>query len=88
MKPKGPYCQSCAMPMRKPEDFGTDADGSRNDDYCCFCFQKGGFTWPDATLHQMTEKLAGMSVQMGMSEEQGRSMAKKVLPKLKRWKNK
>jgi hypothetical protein len=88
MEPKGPFCQSCAMPMQKPADFGSNADGSRNDDYCCFCFQKGEFTWPDATLHQMTEKIVGMSVQMGVSKEQARTMAEKVLPRLKRWKKK
>lgn len=76
------------MPMQKPKDFGTNADGSMNDDYCCFCFKKGEFTWPNATMHQMTEKIASMSVQMGMSENEARSMAKDVLPKLKRWKKK
>jgi hypothetical protein len=75
------------MPMQKPEHFGTNADGSKNDDYCCFCFQKGSFTWPDATLQQMTEKLVSMSAKMGMSEEEARAMAKKVLPQLKRWRN-
>ena len=32
-EPKGPICQSCVMPMEKPEDFGTEADGSRNEEY-------------------------------------------------------
>ena len=87
MKPTGPWCQSCGMPMQNPEHFGTNADGSRNDEYCRFCFQKGKFTWPDATLQQMTEKLVSMSAKMGMSEEQARAMAKKVLPRLKRWRD-
>jgi hypothetical protein len=38
------------------------------------------------TLEQMIKKLAGFSKQMEMSEEEGREMAKKVLPTLKRWK--
>ena len=87
MEPTGPYCQSCGMPMQKPEHFGTNADGSKNGDYCCYCFQKGKFTWPGATLQQMTEKIVGMSGRMGMTEEQARAMAKKVLPLLKRWRS-
>jgi len=31
-------CQSCAMPMNKEEDFGTNADGSKNEEYCTHCF--------------------------------------------------
>jgi hypothetical protein len=81
-----PICQSCAMPMEKPEDFGTDKDGSRNGDYCHFCFGNGEFINKGITLEQMIEKLAGFSERMGMTEEQGREMARKVLPTLKRWK--
>lgn len=75
------------MPMGKEEDFGTNEDGSRNREYCHFCFAKGEFTDRGITLEQMIEKLAGFSKQMGMSEEEGREIAKKVLPTLKRWKN-
>jgi len=27
--PQGPICQSCGMPLRKDEDFGTNQDGSK-----------------------------------------------------------
>ena len=27
-------CQSCGMPMESEDDFGTNADGSPNSDYC------------------------------------------------------
>lgn len=37
-------CQSCAMPLVKEEDFGTNADGSKNMDYCVYCFKDGKFT--------------------------------------------
>ncbi|MGQ9623414.1 MAG: zinc ribbon domain-containing protein, partial [Candidatus Caldatribacteriaceae bacterium] len=49
-QPQGPFCQSCAMPMVKPEDFGTNADGSPNGEYCRYCFQNGEFTAPDTTV--------------------------------------
>lgn len=84
-QPESPFCQSCAMPMQKPKDFGTNVDGSKNNDYCHYCFQNGKFTSPDATLEEFIEKIAAMSAQMGMTGEQARAMANNVLPKLKRW---
>jgi hypothetical protein len=77
-------CQSCGMPMMKPEDFGTEINGSKNEEYCAYCFQNGKFTL-DATLEQMIEKLVTMHDQMGMTEEEARKMANENLPKLKRW---
>ena len=77
-------CQSCGMPMVKPEDFGTDINGSKNEEYCTYCFQNGKFTL-DATLEQMIEKLVTMHDQMGMTEEEARKTANENLPKLKRW---
>jgi hypothetical protein len=78
-------CQSCAMPLVKDEDFGTNADGSKSEEYCHYCYQNGEFTKPDMTKEEMTELLAGMSDKMGMTPEQAREMATTVLPTLKRW---
>ena len=38
------FCQSCGMPMEKDGDFGTNSDGGRNEDYCCYCYKEGEFT--------------------------------------------
>ena len=72
------------MPMMKPEDFGTDINGSKNEEYCAYCLQNGKFT-SDVTLEQMIERLAAMHDQMEMTEEEARKMASENLPKLKRW---
>ena len=40
-------CQSCGMPLEKPDDFGTEANGFRINDYCHYCFQNGTFTEPN-----------------------------------------
>ena len=32
------FCQSCAMPLTD-ELFATNADGSKNEDYCMYCFK-------------------------------------------------
>jgi hypothetical protein len=34
-------CSACNMPLTKNEDFGTNADGSKNEKYCCHCMQSG-----------------------------------------------
>ena len=36
MEKLGPICQSCGMPLQKSEDFGTNPDGSKNQEYCHF----------------------------------------------------
>jgi len=72
--------------MMKPEDFGTNADGSKSEEYCTYCFQKGAFTMPAKNVEEMIEKLVSMHDQMGLSEEAARKMASENLPKLKRWK--
>ena len=30
--------------MMEDEDFGTNSDGNKNNEYCKFCFQNGKFT--------------------------------------------
>jgi hypothetical protein len=79
-------CQSCAMPLQKQEDFGTNADGSKSKDYCFHCFQGGKFLDEGITLQGKIEKNVGFAKMMGMAEEQARQMASTILPKLKRWK--
>jgi hypothetical protein len=37
-------CQNCGMPMKTAEEFGTNKDGSRNEDYCVYCHKDGVFT--------------------------------------------
>lgn len=32
-----PICQSCGMPLTSPEQFGKNADGTANGDYCVYC---------------------------------------------------
>ncbi len=86
MEKLGPICQSCGMPLQKIEDFGTNADDSKNQEYCHFCFEKGDFTDKGITMEQKIEKLVNIAVsQMNMSETEAREMANKIIPTLKRW---
>ncbi len=88
-QPKGPFCQSCGMPMAaaKDEEYGTNADGSKNDEYCSYCYQKGAFTVPEMTLEQMIETASkGWSDQdPSVSYEQALEVSKQHIPTLKRW---
>ena len=83
---KGPFCQSCGMPLAHRYDFGTDSDGTRINDYCHHCYDRGRFTDPDLTAARMVEQSAGFLVrQTCMTSEQARTLAAETIPQLKRW---
>ena len=80
-----PICQSCGMPVKKNEDPGTNADGSKSEDYCFHCFQEGYFLDEGITLQEKIEKNIKFGIQMGMPEDMARHMCENILPQLKRW---
>ena len=88
-QPKGPFCQSCGIPLQKPQDFATSANGSSVNDYCHFCFQNGAFTQPDMNMQGMIDKCASIMARQGMmSEGQAKALMTDVIPRLKRWQKK
>lgn len=39
-------CESCGMPLKQdPLGGGTNADGSKNSQYCSYCYLNGAFTY-------------------------------------------
>ena len=44
------FCQSCEMPLTD-EIRGTNADGSKNEDYCIYCYKDGKFL-QDCTMDE------------------------------------
>ena len=83
---KGPFCQSCGMAMENEEVLGTNADGSKNKDYCQYCYKNGEFLDPNITLEEMIDLTAGfMAKELNIPENQAKEMAKKSIPQLKRW---
>lgn len=85
MGPKGPFCQSCGMPLSKDEQGGgTEKDGSKSIEYCSRCYQSGEFTDPDITVDQMVEKVRGKMKQMHFPGFVTNYFVKDI-PKLKRW---
>ena len=83
--PKGPFCQSCGMPMSKDEaGGGTNKDGSKTQEYCSKCYQNGAFTEPDITADQMIEKVRGKMQAMHFPGFMTNYFVRDI-PKLKRW---
>lgn len=79
------FCQSCAMPLGSPEDHGTNADGSRNQDYCRYCYENGAFT-SQSTMEEMIDFCVPYSKEHYGSEEAAKKALQEWFPQLKRWK--
>lgn len=83
------FCQSCGMPLSE-EVLGTNADGSKSEDYCMYCYKDGAFT-ASLTMEEMAE-YCSMFVE-DYNKHTGQSLTaceyKDVLfafyPTLKRW---
>jgi len=80
------FCQSCGMPMNKdPLNGGTNSDGSKNTEYCSYCYQDGEFTSPEITTAQEMQKFCIEKMkEMGMSKFMAWLFTRNI-PKLKRW---
>ena len=84
-KPKGPYCQSCGMPLsRDSKGGGTEADGSKSAEYCSHCYAGGKFTSPDLSVDQMIQRVQGKMKEMHIPGFLAKRFTKGI-PNLKRW---
>jgi len=86
-KPQIPFCQSCSMPLEKSIDFGTNADGTLNTEYCHYCYRDGNFIEPNATMQQVITKSVQAMKQRNMPETLI-AQTKQIIPTLKRWNTK
>ena len=82
------FCNSCGKPMIK-DDYGTNADGSKNPDYCNECYQNGEFTEPNITLEEMITKNVKKMLEKNprADETMFTGILIQSLPGLKRWNN-
>ena len=78
-------CQSCSMPLEKDEDHWTNANGSKNEMYCVYCFQDWEFTH-NMTLEETIADSVNYAEMTGMTKEEALEYAREVLPTLQRWK--
>ena len=84
------FCQSCGMPLNE-QVLGTNADGSKNEDYCIYCYKDGKFL-QDCTMDEMIEHCAqfvdeaNKNMTKPMTKEEYKDMMRQYFPMLKRWK--
>ncbi len=84
------FCQSCGMPLTD-ELLGTNADGSKNEDYCLYCYAGGKFL-QDCTMDEMIEHCAqfvdevNKNLPQPLTREDYIEMMRGYFPLLKRWK--
>jgi hypothetical protein len=84
--PRGPFCQSCGMPLSKDErGGGTEANGALSTEYCSHCYLDGHFTAPEMTAGEMAARVAGRMKEMGIPGFIARGFTKRI-PELRRWK--
>ncbi len=78
-------CQSCGMPLNKDVNGGgTNADGTKSNEYCSLCFNNGAFLHPDFSV----EEMQGHCVEQLSLKGMPRVMAwifTRGIPKLDRW---
>ena len=82
------FCQCCGMPMGDTDElYGTNADGSKNEEYCKYCFEKGAFTF-QGTMEEMIEICVPnmAAANPDMDETEARKRMLEWFPTLKRWK--
>lgn len=81
------FCQSCGMPIGKdPQGGGTNEDGTKNEEYCSFCYESGKFKSPEIdTPQKMQEFCIKMMKDDGMNGVLAWLFTRGI-PKLKRWK--
>ena len=82
----GNVCQSCGMIMSQ-NDYGKNADGSVNKEYCKYCFPNGTFG-KDETMEEMIESCIPFWLNNDdcKTEDDARNKMMKIFPNLQRWK--
>ncbi len=86
---KQKFCQSCGMPLTD-DVLGTNADGTKNEDYCMYCYKNGKFL-QECTMEEMIDYCAQFvgAVNKGLAQpitkEEYIGQMKMYFPHLKRW---
>lgn len=83
----GHICQSCAMPLTEKDHYGTEADGSKSEKYCVYCYKEGQFTAPELDMNEMIQVSAkGWADQDStITFEDAKKQMAQVIPHLERW---
>lgn len=81
------------MPLGETGEFyGTEKDGSKNTDYCIYCYKDGDFL-QDVTMDGMIEHCLqyfeeyNATLPVKLTRDEARAQMKEFFPHLKRWKS-
>ena len=83
------FCQSCGMPL-SAEVLGTNTDGSKNEEYCIYCYKDGAFTG-NFTMEEMVQFCAqfvdeyNKNTGQNITKEEYKEVLRQIYPNLKRW---
>ena len=83
--PPEPCCQSCSLPLGKETDYGAEADGTKSEEYCTWCYPDGSFTGEESLDAFIEHSAPYMAKAAGISEDEAVSYLAVVLPTLGRW---
>jgi predicted amidophosphoribosyltransferase len=78
-------CQSCAMPLKKIEDRGTEKNLDKSLMFCKHCYQEGEFIQKEFSVDEMKLFVKDKCIEMGFPKFLA-GMFVKNLHKLERWK--
>ena len=80
-------CDSCAFEMRRPEDYGTESDGTQVVNLCSTCYADGSYRHTVSNIAEfIDEAVADLAAQRGQSTGKLKLTLKKELKGLPRWK--
>ncbi len=80
------------MPLTQ-DNVGTESNGDRSEEYCCYCYKNGAFL-NDFNMSQMIEFCAKFTDQINqqagwnLTPQQAKAQMRQYFPMLKRWKQK
>lgn len=81
------FCKSCGMPLKRdPKMGGSEKDGTKNLNYCSYCYQDGKFTSPEIDT---AKKMQVFCIEKMKEQGMPKFMAwifTRGIPKLDRWK--
>lgn len=87
MSTKNKACESCGMPMKKdPKGSGSNADGSKSDKYCSYCYENGAYTYTGKDVIGFQDHCRKMMMDGGHSRFIS-WLFTRGMKRLPRWKN-
>ena len=73
--------------LGKETDYGAEADGTKSEEYCTWCYPDGSFTGEESLDAFIEHSAPYMAKAAGISEDEAVSYLAVVLPTLGRWAN-